>query len=258
MRITLNAGGLGGMPISSFQSDAASLTSKIDILIVAFVAVKNQTCNLNGGVGALQSALDSVQARVNNEIARKEAAIAAQVQVNSFLALTIQIDNQVAVILQQNTEEFYNVNPWLQPASEKSWWERLGDGWNHFWGGVGDFLKSARDALMNWVKGIGEFFSKTVWEKWIVKGFWETFCKEWVWEKLCKKWIWETFCKDWIADKAWNWIKRAAKVVFKIALDILKKYLSIKGCRFLGYLMALARDQALFWGFGLRITSQTQ
>ena len=150
MRIALNAGGLGGMPVSSFQSDAASLTSKIDILIVTFVAVKNQTCNLNGGVGALQGALDSVQARINNEVATRDAAIAAQVQVNSFLALTIQIDNQVAAMLLQNKEEFYSVNPWLRPASDKPWYENAWNAYWGFWADAGEFLKNAWDGLMEW------------------------------------------------------------------------------------------------------------
>ena len=150
MRIALNAGGLGGMTISGFQSDAASLTSKIDGLIVTFVAVKNKTCNLNGGVGRLGGALDSVQARINTETARKDAAVAAQTKVNSFLALAIRVDNQVAAVVLKNKEEFYTVNPWLKPASDKPWYENA---WNDFCGfcdDVGSFLEGAWNGLMEW------------------------------------------------------------------------------------------------------------
>ena len=53
------------------------------------------------------------------------------------------------------------------------------------------------------------FIKKWVWQTFCKEWTWETFCKKWVWKTFCKKWVWETFCKDWIANKAWNWIKKA-------------------------------------------------
>ena len=208
MRIALNAGGLGGTTISSFQSDAASLTSKIDGLIVCFTSVKSQTRNLNGGVGRLQGALDGIQARANTETARKSSATAVQNKVNSFLMIAIQVDNQVAAVVLKNKEEFYKVNPWLKPTSEKPWYEKLKDRWNDFWGSAGDLLNTAWNGLMDFCKGVGDFFSKTVWEKWIVDSVWNTFCKEWVWNTFCKEWVWNTFCKEWVWEKLckeWIW-----------------------------------------------------
>ena len=153
MRIALNAGGLGGVAISAFQSDAANLSSKIDGLIVAFAAVKSKTCNLNGGVGRLGGALDSIQARISTETARKEAATAAQTKVNSFLSLAIRVDNQVASAVTKNKEAFYKVNPWLKPASDKPWYENA---WNwlndNVFTPVGEFLLKAGELLFEFIK----------------------------------------------------------------------------------------------------------
>lgn len=82
--------------------------------------------------------------------------------------------------------------------------------------GVKKVATKAKEAVVeawNWttkkaLPTVGNFFSETVWKKWIVGGVWETFCKDWVWETFCKDWVWETFCKDWIWEtfcKKWVW-----------------------------------------------------
>ena len=82
--------------------------------------------------------------------------------------------------------------------------------------GVKNIATKAKEAVVeawNWttkkaLHTVGNFFSETVWKKWIVGGVWETFCKDWVWETFCKDWVWETFCKDWVWEtfcKKWVW-----------------------------------------------------
>lgn len=82
--------------------------------------------------------------------------------------------------------------------------------------GVKNVATQAKEAVVeawNWttkkaLPAVGNFFSETVWKKWIVGGVWETFCKDWVWETFCKDWVWETFCKDWVWEtfcKKWVW-----------------------------------------------------
>ena len=82
--------------------------------------------------------------------------------------------------------------------------------------GVKNVATKAKEAVVeawNWttkkaLPAVGNFFSETVWKKWIVGGVWETFCKDWVWETFCKDWVWETFCKDWVWEtfcKKWVW-----------------------------------------------------
>ena len=82
--------------------------------------------------------------------------------------------------------------------------------------GVKSVATKAKEAVVeawNWttkkaLPAVGNFFSETVWKKWIVGGVWETFCKDWVWETFCKDWVWETFCKDWVWEtfcKKWVW-----------------------------------------------------
>ena len=64
-------------------------------------------------------------------------------------------------------------------------------------GAVQKVASTVKKGIKKVCTSIGDFFTNTVWKKWLVEGFWNTFCK---------KWVWETFCKDWIADKAWKWI----------------------------------------------------
>ena len=82
--------------------------------------------------------------------------------------------------------------------------------------GVKNVATKAKEAVVeawNWttkkaLPAVGNFFSETVWKKWVVGGVWETFCKDWVWETFCKDWVWETFCKDWVWEtfcKKWVW-----------------------------------------------------
>ena len=82
--------------------------------------------------------------------------------------------------------------------------------------GVKNVATKAKEAVVeawNWttkkaLPAVGNFFSDTVWKKWIIGGVWETFCKDWVWETFCKDWVWETFCKDWVWEtfcKKWVW-----------------------------------------------------
>ena len=75
--------------------------------------------------------------------------------------------------------------------------------------GVKSIAQKAKECVItawNWVTkkaipGVENFFTETVWKKWIVGGLWETFCKDWVWETFCKDWIWEGVVNDWFLDK---------------------------------------------------------
>jgi len=58
-------------------------------------------------------------------------------------------------------------------------------------------VSTVTNGIKNVCMSVGDFFTNTVWKKWLVNDVWNTFCK---------KKVWETFCKDWIARKAWKWI----------------------------------------------------
>lgn len=131
MRIELNSGGLGSRAtISSFQTDFSSLISKSRKMVSSFQAVKNFTYNINGGVGALQSAVDQIESRITIEKTKTAGLEAIEKKANSFLELAQQIDLNVCKLVNQNKHEFYEVNPWSKPPQteeEKKWYEKAGE-----------------------------------------------------------------------------------------------------------------------------------
>lgn len=117
MRIEMNSGGLDGLiAITQFQSDMNDFISKTSNVIDSFKAVKQQTYQLNGGVGNLRSAVNNVENRIDREDEKRETAISMKQKYNSFLDLAIRVDKKVAALVNKNKKEFYRVNPWLKPS----------------------------------------------------------------------------------------------------------------------------------------------
>lgn len=131
MRIELNSGGLGSVAsILNMQSDISNLLGKSDAFLSALRSVKNYTYNMNGGVGLLQRAVDSIEDRFGKEETRKSNLFNVQTKINRFIELVSTIDKDVSDQVNQNQEEFYKVNAWAVPAvgssldaffSDKAW-----------------------------------------------------------------------------------------------------------------------------------------
>ena len=158
MRIEISAGGIGGVSVLDYQTHMQSFVSDADSVIASFKAVKSNTYNLNGGVGNLQGALNSISARVQQEEAKKTAATQIQSKANDFLSLVARVDKQVAVDVEQNKDEFYRTNPWLKPASstdETTWYE---EAWN--------WLCDTKDAVVEGAKAIWTGIKDTVKKAW--------------------------------------------------------------------------------------------
>ncbi len=131
MRIEISAGGLAaGVAVAEYQDNIASFISDVDNIISGFKAVTQKVCDLAGGVGSLQSAVDDISQRIWQEESKKETAVVVQTKSNGFLELAMRVDKQVAAAVNQNREEFYQTNPWLKPppsADELPWYEQA---WN--------------------------------------------------------------------------------------------------------------------------------
>lgn len=161
MRIEISAGGIGGS-VLEFHSDMNTFLSDADSIISGFKAVKSSTCNLSGGVGNLQGALDEIDQRISAEEAAKEHANDVQTKSESFLQLAERIDMQVAGNVNRNKEALYDVNPWLRPSTatedtpwyEEAWnWicdkgEQIVDGVKKAWEWTKDTAKKAWDGLV--------------------------------------------------------------------------------------------------------------
>ncbi len=178
MRIEINAGGLAaGVAVAEYQDNIDSFISDVDNIISGFKAVTQKVCDLAGGVGSLQSAVDDISQRIWQEESKKEAAVVVQTKSNGFLELAMRVDKQVAAAVNQNREEFYQTNPWLKPppsADELPWYEQA---WN-------------------WACSTGEQIATGLQNAW-----------DWTKDTANDVWDWT---KDTASD-AWDWTKDTAK-----------------------------------------------
>lgn len=131
MRIELNAGGLGGTAaISGFHTDYSGLISKSKKALSVFQVVRQQSYNMNGGIGNLQSAVNEIETRISAEEAKVAAIETVEKKTNSFLELAIKTDIQASVQVNRSKNEFYRVNPWAKPPAppeEKKWYHKAGE-----------------------------------------------------------------------------------------------------------------------------------
>lgn len=163
MHIEINAGGLSAeIAVAEYQLNMSGFISDAENIISSFKAVAGKTHNLSGGVGALQSAVDDVSARIQQEEHKLEAIKAVRVKSNDFLNLAIRVDKQVASLVNQNKNEFYKTNPWLKPTvgvDDTPWYEdvwnwlcdkgeQISDGAKKAWTWIKDTAKKAWDGLV--------------------------------------------------------------------------------------------------------------
>lgn len=152
MRIELNSGGLTGTAsLSTMQSEITALLGGADVFLSALRSVKSYTCNINGGVGSLQVALDEVESRIQTAEIASSNLNAAKDKIGSFIELTKKVDLTVSGLVNRNKHEFYNLNEWsrpLQKEEEKEWYEKLYD-----WAcGVGDSIAETAQKAWNGIK----------------------------------------------------------------------------------------------------------
>ena len=165
MRIELNASGLGGSAVCDFQLDMSKFIDSFDEMIDSFEAVKRRTYNLNCGVLRLSGALECIERRISCEEEQKENIIETQNKSNEFIRFAGRIDEEVAELVDQNKEAFYQANPWLRPPKPQqpqSWAERGWDALCDFCGEVVDacteLFESVGSALGDFCRAIGSTF----------------------------------------------------------------------------------------------------
>jgi aspartate carbamoyltransferase regulatory subunit len=128
VRIELNFGGLPFCPMPEFSWNLNDLLKKSEKVVSAFQKVKNQTHNINGGVGVLYPAVDLLETRIRQEEENINNLQTTQKKADEFIQLARSVDSQVASLVDQNKQEFYNDNPWSRPPDppkEKSRCEQV-------------------------------------------------------------------------------------------------------------------------------------
>lgn len=151
MRIEILVNGNGS--IGMLQNDIKDMQKKISATIDSY---QKQVRMLNEMQGAknnnLRIALDGLNARIEKGKERLEHLPEIWQKVGNFVEDTIQTDKAVAAKFSQNCKEFYTQFPHLQvdASVEKSWLDKLVDGWNAFWGATGDMLSNAWEGIVDW------------------------------------------------------------------------------------------------------------
>ena len=165
MRIELNSGGLsGGSSVAVMQENLRGLAKSSEWLLAAFNNLKQYTCNINGGVGVLQDALSGIEARISNDEIRSENLKQTETQVNAFIQQVHTTDRNIAGIVVQNQDEFYEVNPWAKPApqiSNEAWIDDAVDWVKQTGGNIKDGIDKIRGMIQefyNYAKGKFEEF----------------------------------------------------------------------------------------------------
>jgi len=151
MRIELNAGGLSGLvAIAEFGFSVEALDDDIDAMISSFQAVKNAVYNLEGGIGNLDEAIDSLQKRIYTEENKKHNLSDLSVRFNDFLDLAVSIDRDAAQHVRQNRDEFYRLNEHLRPVIYIE-----DDGWHPF-RDLGEALYDLGDFIVETIVEYGD------------------------------------------------------------------------------------------------------
>lgn len=152
LRIELFSNGNGS--VATFQKGVTNLHSDINATIDSLRGVQKKMNNITGGVGNLSGAVASIQSRITVEENKLAAVEQLSQKTSTFISNTITTDAQVANLVNQNQDKFFNAYTWLRPSveEEKSWWEKFVDGWNNFWGDVGEAVKNVLYGIIEYVK----------------------------------------------------------------------------------------------------------
>lgn len=148
MHIEINGGGLfGGASINDFQVDLDQFIGNSNDILSAFKTVQNETYNLNGGVGSLGDAVEEIGRRIQAEETKIANAVEVFRETAEFISMAENVDRQVATLVNQNKEEFYQMHPWLRPPKEveddRNFLEKAGDYIN---GKIDEFSNAVEEA----------------------------------------------------------------------------------------------------------------
>ena len=111
MRIEINAGGLNGFgTVSQFADAVDVLDDKIKEMLSTFQIVKKAISNLSGGIGALEGAYDSIEARIKAEKQKRDNLSAFADECEDFIDLALRKDRSAATKVTQNRVGYYLSN----------------------------------------------------------------------------------------------------------------------------------------------------
>ena len=116
MRIEMINNSNAANSLSVLNENLSAMISQSETTLSSLQAIKQFSYSMNGGVGSLQDAVDSVSSRMEQEETTKNNLIAVRTKLEEFLTTVQTIDTEVSEKVTQNEEEFYRVTGWKKPS----------------------------------------------------------------------------------------------------------------------------------------------
>ena len=116
MRIEMINNSNAANSLSVLNENLSAMISQSETTLSSLQTIKQFSYSMNGGVGSLQDAVDSVSSRMEQEETTKNNLIAVRTKLEEFLTTVQTIDTEVSEKVTQNEEEFYRVTGWKKPT----------------------------------------------------------------------------------------------------------------------------------------------
>lgn len=124
MRIEITTGGITSvLPVFGFESLIDSGIDDVEKVMSGFKTVQNAISNVRGQDPKLVRAAEHIANRIERDTEKKEQLNEFKNDYTALVENTVKTDQKVALIVEQNKEKFYQINPWLRPPQEK-WYQR--------------------------------------------------------------------------------------------------------------------------------------
>ncbi len=120
--ITLGANRINQMPVllTNTSSAVKGYKSNLEEFRLNLLTIDSSVCNL-------EDVISSVKASTEIQEVKRESLDRLNQDVSNFVTDVVQIDEDVADIINRSRDDFYDKYYYLKPQSEKSWWEKFKD-----------------------------------------------------------------------------------------------------------------------------------
>ena len=124
MKIEITTGGITSvLSVFGFEGLIDSGIDDVEKVLSGFKTVQNAISNVRGQDPKLVRAAEHIANRIESDNEKKERLNEFKNDYTAFVENTVKTDQKVALIVEQNKEKFYQINPWLRPP-QKKWYQR--------------------------------------------------------------------------------------------------------------------------------------
>lgn len=167
MRLEINAFFMHRQDTDSFCRSFEDLTEQAEFVADSFEAVRSELCNVSGGIGCLQNAVDELDARI-----REENTVAGNLsqlnrQTEDFVDTVLDTDHAIAQLIHKEKDKFYEVNPWaIPPEPETDDRNIFEKGWDALCDTVEDVVEYGRELFNEGIEALRELGNRAI--DWVI------------------------------------------------------------------------------------------